>query len=127
MLKLSHSSKQFLSVCLIPIVIAGERLRRSPDLVCVVEPALRAGSTTHTKSFARLRRASNRRERVKPLRIRHALSNTSIFVLLLIILCSCNSSTASIRHITPRPTYSLSGGGRCVALGQHVQPPYTNI
>ena len=40
-----------LRVCLIPITIAGERLRRSPDLVCGVEQALSACSTPHTKSI----------------------------------------------------------------------------
>jgi hypothetical protein len=55
------------------------------------------------------------------------LSYTSIYVLLIIILCSCNSSTASTRHIAPKPEYSLSGGGSCVALGQRVRPPYTNV
>jgi O-antigen ligase len=48
--------------------IACSHLRRSPDLVCGVENALRAFSTPHTKSFARRGRASTRRERVKALR-----------------------------------------------------------
>src|SRR6266849_7837691 len=50
----------------------------------------------------------------------------SIYVLLLIILCSCNSIAANI-YTAPKPTYTLPGGGGCVALGKRVQPPYTNV
>src|SRR5215467_3064422 len=45
-------------ICLIPIPLACSRLRRSPDLVCVVKHARSACFTTHTKSFARPGRAS---------------------------------------------------------------------
>src|SRR6266851_4856664 len=52
------------------ITIACSRLRRSLDLLCVVENALRAFSTTHNKSFARRSRASTR----------HALKDTTYYV-----------------------------------------------
>ena len=58
---------------LLSIPPACSRLRRSPNLVCVVEPALCAGSTTHTKLFAQRSCASTQRERAKSLSIRHAL------------------------------------------------------
>jgi hypothetical protein len=54
------------------------------------------------------------------------LSNMSIYVLLPIILCSCNS-IATNTYTAPKPTYTLPGGGGCVALGQHFKPPYTNV
>src|SRR5438270_14018571 len=49
------------------------RLLDLNNLVCGVDQALRAWSTPHTKLFARPRRASIRREKAKPLSIRHAL------------------------------------------------------
>src|SRR5205823_134461 len=63
----------FIRVCLIAITFAGERLRRSPDLLHFVENALRAFSTKCNKLFARRSRARPRRARAKALRIRHVL------------------------------------------------------
>src|SRR6266566_5250871 len=44
-----YGKQEVLKVYLISITIACSRLRRSPDLVCCVENALRAFSTQHTK------------------------------------------------------------------------------
>jgi len=62
-----------LRVCLLAITSACSRLRRSPVVVCGVEQARSACSTPHTTCFARLCRASPRREKAKALSIRHAL------------------------------------------------------
>src|SRR5215472_15453687 len=63
----------YFRVCLLAIPLAGSCLWRSPDLVCRVKNALRAFFTRHTRSFARLRRASTRPEKAKLRRISHAL------------------------------------------------------
>ena len=58
---------------MISITSACSRLRRSPGGGWCVEQALRACSTHHPPFFTRRSRASPRREKAKPLRIRHAL------------------------------------------------------
>src|SRR5690348_9927015 len=54
-------------VCLLAITLAGSRLQRPPNLVCCVDPALRAGSTQQTKLFARRSRASPRQKKARTL------------------------------------------------------------
>jgi len=60
--------------CLISIIIASSRLRRSLDVVYFVKNALRAFFTKYTTSLARRSRARTQRERAKMLRIRHTLT-----------------------------------------------------
>ncbi|MFL5705450.1 MAG: sialidase family protein [Ktedonobacteraceae bacterium] len=51
-----------------------------------------------------------------------------ILFLLLMPLCSCSLSNLNTTTSTVvLPNFSLAGGGRCVKLGFHPRPPYTNI
>ncbi len=55
----------------------------------------------------------------------------TLLLLLVLLVSSSACSISSPINLTPTPTptplYSLAGGGSCVKLGSHPQPPYTNI
>src|SRR5256885_1966155 len=74
LLNKSIHSLYLLRVWLIAIPLACSRLRRSPDVLYLVEQARSACSTKYNKLLARRSRASTRRERAKAQKIRHALS-----------------------------------------------------
>ena len=46
--------------------------------------------------------------------------------LLLVALSACSQATTQPAP-TPTPPYTLAGGGSCVRLGKHAQPPFTNV
>ena len=48
---------------------------------------------------------------------------------LIVSLSACSDSNNKPYPATPTstPFYTLAGGGPCVKLGTHPQPPYTNI
>src|SRR5579884_2263897 len=48
------------------------------------------------------------------------------FVLLLLSGCSL-PAFGNAPKLVPPPFYTLKGGGPCVQLGAHPQPPYTNV
>jgi hypothetical protein len=49
-------------------------------------------------------------------------------IIMLFVLSACDSGTVNISPApTSAPFYSLAGGGSCVRLGNHPQPPYANI
>ena len=45
----------------------------------------------------------------------------------LLLLAACTSSVPPLIAPTPTPANTLAGGGLCVHLGAHPQPPYSNI
>ena len=48
--------------------------------------------------------------------------------LLVLVLSACSQSTTTpVPAPTATPPYTLAGGGSCVRLGQHQQPPYDNV
>ena len=103
---------------LISITIACSRLRRSPDVFCIVEPALRAGSTIQNTLFARRSCASTRRERAKPLSIRHTL--TALFAVVALLAVSAGVlSIEFVAHAKPDLGTPLRGGD--VRLLKHAQ------
>src|SRR5437868_2249307 len=51
----------------------------------------------------------------------------TFLTLLAIGLSACSGSPDKVQTPTPSPSSSLVGGGACVKLGPHAQPPYTNI
>lgn len=61
--------------------------------------------------------------------IKHAIPLFLCVALALISVTGCNDTTTNPAVRTPTPTafYTLSGGGRCVTLGAHPGPPYTNV
>jgi hypothetical protein len=56
-----------------------------------------------------------------------SLSLSLIIALALFISACSNDSLDKVQAPTPSPSSSLVGGGACVQLGPHAQPPYTNI
>ncbi len=52
-----------------------------------------------------------------------------VCILAFISLAGCNDTTTSPQTKTPvaTPFYTMPGGGPCVTLGAHPQPPYANI
>jgi hypothetical protein len=64
-------------------------------------------------------------------RTTHFIKRCSWLVALLVLLAACSQSSVPPPVATSSPTsaapYTLHGGGSCVNLGQHPQPPYTNV
>ncbi len=46
--------------------------------------------------------------------------------LLLVAISACSQATTQPAP-TPTPPYTLAGGGSCVRLGKHAQPPFVNV
>jgi hypothetical protein len=61
--------------------------------------------------------------------IKHTILSLLCAVLAFITLTGCNDTTNKPQVKTPiaAPFYTLPGGGPCVTLGAHPQPPYANI
>ena len=63
--------------------------------------------------------------------MRHVSKHPEIILLVFILLLGCSACSPSMNALpstpTPLPANTLSGGGNCVKLDQHVQAPFTNV